>query len=358
MKHASLAIVVFILFTGFATRLSGQISPEIKLTRYVTDSAGFLSDSLKEVLEYRLDSIYTHTSRQIVLFTTTTLDGLPIEDFSNQLFNFNHLGKTGDDKGVLVVMVNYDHKVRIEVGYGLEPFLPDIACSRIINNIMVPCFKKDSFETGILKGIDAIDYITANQLKYEEGTKIKGEVEEGGSTGVWMGVAVIVAIFFVVGYLLVRRCDPVRTRYLIKVFTGQHSVSWFLDYLFGSFVDLLIGVLFMSFPTVGIALTRVDYYTLTYSDVLHYFLAIFSVLVILKLVVIPVLIVWLFKRKPLHLVWHKTNADREYYKKYSGRSGSGSFGSSGGFSSHSSSSDSSSIGGGGSSGGGGASGEW
>jgi len=42
------------------------------------------------------------------------------------------LGQKGKDNGVLVVVVPQDRKVRIEVGYGLEPTLTDGACGQII----------------------------------------------------------------------------------------------------------------------------------------------------------------------------------------------------------------------------------
>ncbi len=61
----------------------------------------------------------------MALVTIPTLDGAPIEDFANDLFRSWGVGKKGQDNGVLLLLVINDRKSRIEVGYGLEPDLPD-----------------------------------------------------------------------------------------------------------------------------------------------------------------------------------------------------------------------------------------
>jgi len=57
---------------------------------------------------------------------------------------------------VLVLVVPKDRKMRIEVGYGLEGTLTDVAANRIIRNLMTPRFKDGDYDQGVLDGVHAV----------------------------------------------------------------------------------------------------------------------------------------------------------------------------------------------------------
>lgn len=65
------------------------------------------------------------TGVQMALVTLSSLDGNPIEDVANDLFRKWGVGKKGQDNGILLLLAVQDRRDRIEVGYGLEPILPD-----------------------------------------------------------------------------------------------------------------------------------------------------------------------------------------------------------------------------------------
>jgi uncharacterized protein len=73
-----------------------------------------------------------------------------------KVFKSWKLGQKDANNGVLVVIVPQDRKVRIEVGYGLEPALTDGACGQIIRNVMTPQFKAGNYDKGIEDGVAAI----------------------------------------------------------------------------------------------------------------------------------------------------------------------------------------------------------
>jgi hypothetical protein len=62
---------------------------------------------------------------QIAVVTIKTLEGDTVEDFANHLFKKWGVGAKGTDRGVMVLLATDDHKYWTEVGYGLEPILPD-----------------------------------------------------------------------------------------------------------------------------------------------------------------------------------------------------------------------------------------
>ena len=85
-----------------------------------------------------------------------SLEGSDIETYANQLFRFWKLGEAKKNNGVLLLVAPAEHKVRIEVGYGLEGTLTDALSSVIISSAIVPRFKTGDFSGGIERGVDGI----------------------------------------------------------------------------------------------------------------------------------------------------------------------------------------------------------
>jgi uncharacterized protein len=92
----------------------------------------------------------------VVVVTLKSLQGTSIEDYGYQLGRHWGIGQKGKDNGALLIVAPNEHKVRIEVGYGLEGELTDAASKLIIENIIVPAFKSGRFGPGIVAGTGAI----------------------------------------------------------------------------------------------------------------------------------------------------------------------------------------------------------
>ncbi|MDQ6620539.1 MAG: TPM domain-containing protein [Pseudomonadota bacterium] len=126
------------------------------LTGRVVDNAEIMSPAARERLTNTLKAYEDQTGTQITVLTLQTLEGDSIEEYATRVFEQWKLGKRGKDNGVLVVVVPQDRRMRIEVGYGLEGALPDVAASRIVRNVMTPRFKESEFDRGIEDGVGAI----------------------------------------------------------------------------------------------------------------------------------------------------------------------------------------------------------
>jgi uncharacterized protein len=124
-----------------------------KAQGYVTDLAGVLDSTARSEIESRLRSAEEKTSAEIAVATVSSLDGMTIEDYANRLFREWGVGKKGKDNGVLLLVATAAREVRIEVGYGLEPVLPDGLAGDIIRNDIVPAFKNGDYPLGILAGV-------------------------------------------------------------------------------------------------------------------------------------------------------------------------------------------------------------
>ena len=120
----SLGLLGFALgLAAVAARAEKQES--LRATGYVNDFAGVLDSASSANLTSICREVDAKTGAQIAVVTVHTLEGVPIENFANQLFHRWGIGHKGDSRGVLILLAVNDHKYRIEVGYGLEPILPD-----------------------------------------------------------------------------------------------------------------------------------------------------------------------------------------------------------------------------------------
>ena len=84
-----------------------------------------LDASSRARLENYCGAVERATGTQMALVTIDSLEGNPIEDFTNELFRKWGVGHKGQDNGIMLLLAVKDRRDRIEVGYGLEPILPD-----------------------------------------------------------------------------------------------------------------------------------------------------------------------------------------------------------------------------------------
>src|SRR5690242_17651087 len=137
MKLLRLILLVWMLFGAAAAE--AQQFP--KLTGRVVDAAGLLDDSQKSQLDAKLAALEQASSRQLVVATIPDLQGYPIEDYGYKLGRAWGIGQSKANNGVILLVAPKEHKVRIEVGYGLEPIITDALSADIIDSIIVPRFK-------------------------------------------------------------------------------------------------------------------------------------------------------------------------------------------------------------------------
>jgi uncharacterized protein len=126
------------------------------LSGRVVDDAEVISAPARNRLNAALKAHEQRTTNQIAVLTVPTIRGESIEEYALKVFEQWKLGRQDKDNGVLVVVVPNDRKMRIEVGYGLEGTLTDVATARIIRNVMTPHFKAADFDRGIEEGVSAI----------------------------------------------------------------------------------------------------------------------------------------------------------------------------------------------------------
>jgi uncharacterized protein len=126
------------------------------LSGRVVDAAHILTADQAAGLDTQLKAIETNTGHQLVVATVADLQGHDIADYGYQLGRSWGIGAKGKNDGALILVAPNEHKVRIEVGYGLEPIVTDGVSSVIISTRMLPAFKAGDYAGGISLGVDAL----------------------------------------------------------------------------------------------------------------------------------------------------------------------------------------------------------
>ena len=124
--------------------------------RWVTDRAGFLGQATADDLDRKLGGYARDTGHQVLVYIDHTTGGVPIEDWAVKAFERWRVGRKGIDDGLVLFVFSDDHRVRIEVGYGLEPVMPDARASRIIREAIVPRIQSGDRDGAVRAGVDAI----------------------------------------------------------------------------------------------------------------------------------------------------------------------------------------------------------
>lgn len=139
----------------------------------VHDDAHVLKQETIDHLEKQLAHYEDSTSNQIAILIISSLEGESIEDYSIKVAEKWALGKKDKDNGVLLLIAVDDHKMRIEVGEGLEGVLTDALSSRIIRNEMAPNFRRGDYESGVTAAIDGIIKAIGGEYTAEDSNDIE-----------------------------------------------------------------------------------------------------------------------------------------------------------------------------------------
>jgi uncharacterized protein len=142
---------------GLAFFSSAEAAPTFPpLAGRVVDQADVLPADVEDDLSVKLERLETNTSRQLVIVTVSSLQGYEIEDYSYQLGRVWGIGEARKDTGVLFLVAPNERRVRVEVGYGLEPVLTDALSNAILQDRVLPPFRDGKITEGIVAGADAL----------------------------------------------------------------------------------------------------------------------------------------------------------------------------------------------------------
>jgi uncharacterized protein len=141
------------LFLGFAFTAAADVAVP-QLTGRVVDQTGTLSSGDIASLNQKLGDFEAKKGSQVAVLIVPTTQPETIEQYSLRVADVWKIGRKKVDDGAILLVAKNDRHLRIEVGYGLEGVLTDVASRRIIDEVITPKFRTGDFAGGISDGVD------------------------------------------------------------------------------------------------------------------------------------------------------------------------------------------------------------
>jgi uncharacterized protein len=193
---------VFILITLFLHGIAAQDFPEKSVPpRLVNDFAGLLTSQEANSLEGKLVAYNDSTSTQIAIVTISDLQGYDIADYAQRLAEKWGIGQKGLNNGIIVLVKpktseSSRGEVNISPGYGLEGVVPDLVCSQIIDNEILPEFMNGNYYQGLDKATSVLMSLASGEFPADQYGKSKGGDISNLAPFIFFIIFFIILIFF------------------------------------------------------------------------------------------------------------------------------------------------------------------
>jgi len=169
VKRIALSLATLIAFIAINSRAAEVIPP--KPAAYFNDYASVVSKTAASRFNEQLAQFERETSNQVVVVVFPKMESdSDVSDYTQRVAQSWGIGQKDRRNGAVLFVFTQDHKMFIQVGYGLEGALPDATCFDITEYRIKPHFRSNDYEGGLETGIDSI-------LK-----AIRGEYKGSGTT--------------------------------------------------------------------------------------------------------------------------------------------------------------------------------
>jgi uncharacterized protein len=203
-----LILVLFVCLLALPALADPKFPP---LTGRVVDDAHLLSPQTDEKLDQELAQLEQKTGHQLVVATVPDLQGYEIEEYGYRLGRTWALGRKGINDGAILLVAPKERKVRIEVGYGLEPVLTDALSNFILQRKVLPEFRAGRMEQGVVAGTEALiqqlslpdDQAKAQVAQASQAQQARAERDSAPPIPVL--IAVVIVFFILAGAFSRRR---------------------------------------------------------------------------------------------------------------------------------------------------------
>jgi uncharacterized protein len=206
-----LALLLATMARG-AEPLGSIPNPRVQNGTWVTDTSGALDPKTVALLNERAAAFERDTTSEIAIVVIRSLDGVTIEEAAVKLFQMWGIGKKNRDNGLLFLWSTGDRRVRVEVGYGLEGALPDGKVGAILDQFVIPRFRANQFDQGVLDGVSALIAAAGNEPLALASPSTESYEDVSGNWPWWLQMLGLtpVGIASLVGFRKWRRRHPRR----------------------------------------------------------------------------------------------------------------------------------------------------
>ncbi len=164
-------ITVCLMLVAMVVPVLAQALFPTRSDTYINDYNGLLSSASEaKIRDWLLELKSKHNIEMTVVTVNSIRDyktsdyntpDSTIEAFATHLFNHWGIGDRATNRGVMLLVAKSDRKVRLEVGSGYDSSYNKRA-QGVIDEFILPSFKKDDYQTGIEKGVRGTIFMLTN----------------------------------------------------------------------------------------------------------------------------------------------------------------------------------------------------
>lgn len=156
MRWLGIFLCLGLMGLGFGQPIERIPNPRAAYGGWVVDIAGVLNDLQKARLNTLITQLEQETGAEIAVVVIRKTQGATPKEYATELFNRWGVGKRGADNGVLMLVALQDRRVEVETGYGMEGILPDGLVGAILDEAVIPHFRRGNYAEGIISGVERI----------------------------------------------------------------------------------------------------------------------------------------------------------------------------------------------------------
>jgi uncharacterized protein len=182
-------------------------------TEYVTDNAGALTSSTVQNLDAELKHYEDVTGHRVIVWIGQTTGDDPLEEWTVNAAHTWKIGRKGQDDGVVLFLFMNDHRIRIDVGYGLEGSLTDADSSRIINETIRPKMHAGDVDGAVQAGVDRMLLTITPSFKDQIGHEVASTVTSNSDDSTRSVIGTLVIVLFIFALLV----------WLARMRSGKHG---------------------------------------------------------------------------------------------------------------------------------------
>ena len=191
----SFLLVFTTIFLGSAHVLAEDVQiPAPVGDIYVQDFAHVLNETEKAELINLGRNLEDQTTAQVAVLTVDSIGDRTIEEYANEAFRQYGIGSKKEDNGVLLVLSMKEHKIRIEVGYGLEGRIPDAKAGRILDQYAIPFLKNNEPNRAVTETYKAL----AKEVMAEYNGDGQKNAPKNKGVGIpsWLLIIIVLVVVF------------------------------------------------------------------------------------------------------------------------------------------------------------------
>jgi uncharacterized protein len=166
LKHPLYLSFLLLLTSYLATAQDfsvAQIPDPMRQGHHVSNPDQLISPAAEQTLNLLLDSLDRSGRAQVAVVLLKTIGAHVPKDVAHEIFRTWKPGAREKNNGLVVLLVNDQRRIEFETGYGLEGDLPDVVCFRIQQQIMLPYFKQEDYDNGMIQGLQAVVSVLRGQ---------------------------------------------------------------------------------------------------------------------------------------------------------------------------------------------------